>query len=56
MVMAEGVCVVKQTRRALYRHWLLAEGEEASVRALLARAARPVTEITNSLEELRSRC
>ena len=27
MVMAEGVCVVKQTRRALYRHWQLAEGE-----------------------------
>ena len=42
MVMAEGVCVVKQTLRALYRHWLLAEGEEVSVRALLARAARLV--------------
>ncbi len=27
MVMAEGVCVVKQTRRALYRHWQLAESE-----------------------------
>ena len=47
MVMAEGVCVVKQTGRALYRHWLLAEGEEgAPVRPLLARAARLTTEIT----------
>ena len=46
MVMAEGVCVVKQTRRALYRHWQLADGESATVRALLARAARLVTEIT----------
>jgi NADH-quinone oxidoreductase subunit F len=46
MVMAEGVCVVKQTRRALYRHWQLTEGEDTTVRALLARAARLVTEIT----------
>ena len=46
MVLAEGVCVVKQTRRALYRHWQLAEGESAPVRALLVRAARLVTEIT----------
>ena len=47
MVMAEGVCVVKQTGLALYRHWLLAEGDEgASVRPLLARAARLTTEIT----------
>ena len=46
MVMAEGVCVVKQTGRALYRHWQLAEGEAAPVRALLARAARLTTEIT----------
>lgn len=46
MVLAEGVCVVKQTRRALYRHWLLAEGEAAPVRGLLARAARLTTEIT----------
>ncbi len=46
MVMAEGVCVVKQTRRALYRHWLLADGEAAPVRGLLARAARLTTEIT----------
>jgi len=46
MVLAEGVCVVKQTRRALYRHWQLAEGEATPVRALLARAARLVTEIT----------
>ena len=46
MVMAPGVCVVKQTGRALYRHWLLAEGEAAPVRAMLARAARLTTEIT----------
>ncbi len=46
MVMAEGVCVVKQTRRALYRHWQLAESEAAPVRGLLARGARLVTEIT----------
>ena len=46
MVMAEGVCVVKQTGRALYRHWQLAEGEAAPVRGLLARAARLATEIT----------
>ncbi len=46
MVMADGVCVVKQTRRALYRHWLLAEGKEQAVRSLLARAARLTTSIT----------
>ena len=46
MVMAAGVCVVKQTRRALYRHWQLAEGEAPAVRGLLARAARLTTEIT----------
>jgi PAS domain S-box-containing protein len=46
MVMAAGVCILKQTRRAVYRHWQLAEGEEAPVRGLLARAARLVTEIT----------
>ena len=45
MAMAEGVCVVKQTGRALYRHWQLAP-EDAPVRGLLARAARLVTEIT----------
>ncbi len=45
MVMADGVCMVKQTQRALYRHWQLAEGEAAPVRALLARAARLATEI-----------
>jgi NADH-quinone oxidoreductase subunit F len=45
MVMAEGVCVVRQTRRALYRHWLLADAE-ASARPVLARAARLTTEIT----------
>ena len=37
MVLAEGVCMVKQTRRALYRHWKLAEGE-ASAGAQLAGA------------------
>jgi NADH-quinone oxidoreductase subunit F len=46
MVLAPGVCMVKQTRRALYRHWLLAEGEAAPVRGLLARTARLVTEVT----------
>ena len=46
MVQAEGVCVVKATRRALYRHWQLADDEEASVRGVLARAARLVAEIT----------
>lgn len=46
MVMADGVCVVKQTRRALYRHWKLAEGQPAAVRGLLARVARLTTEIT----------
>ena len=46
MVMAEGVCVVKQTRRALYQHWQLAEGEAKPERGLLARAARLTTEIT----------
>ncbi len=49
MVVAEGACIVRQTRRALYHHWQLAEGEEAPVRALLARAARLVTEITIGL-------
>jgi NADH-quinone oxidoreductase subunit F len=46
MVLADGVCIVKKTGRALYRHWQIAEGETAPVRALLARAARLVTEIT----------
>ena len=46
MVMAGGVCMVKQTRRALYRHWLLSEGQETHIRGLLARAARLTTEIT----------
>ena len=46
MVMAAGVCVVKQTGRALYRHWQNAEGEAAPVRPLLARAARLATEIS----------
>ena len=46
MVMAAGVCVVKQTGLALYRHWQIAEGEAPPVRALLARAARLATEIS----------
>ena len=46
MVMAPAGCVVKQTRRALYRHWLLAEGEAAPVRGMLARVARLTTKIT----------
>ena len=46
MVMAQGVCIVKATGRALYRHWLLADGDAAAVRPLLARAARLTTEIT----------
>ena len=53
MVMAEGVCLVEQTRRALYRYWQLAEGEPASIRALLAHAARLVAEITVSRGEMR---
>jgi NADPH-dependent glutamate synthase beta subunit-like oxidoreductase/NADH:ubiquinone oxidoreductase subunit F (NADH-binding)/formate hydrogenlyase subunit 6/NADH:ubiquinone oxidoreductase subunit I len=46
MMMAEGVCLVEQTRRALYRYWQLADNEPAAVRALLARVARLVAEIT----------
>ncbi len=46
MVITGDVCIVKQTRRSLYRHWQLSEGEDAAVRSLLARAARLVTEIT----------
>ena len=47
MVMAEGVCLLRQTGRALYRYWQLADNAEAaSVRPILARAARLVTEIT----------
>lgn len=49
MLITGDVCIVKQTRRALYRHWQLSEGEETPVRALLARAARLVTEITLGL-------
>ena len=46
MVLADGVCLLRQTRRALYRHWLLAEDEAPEVRGLLARAARITTEIS----------
>jgi NADH-quinone oxidoreductase subunit F len=46
MMMAEGVCLVEQTRRALYRYWQLADNEPTAVRALLARVARLVAEIT----------
>jgi len=45
MVVAEGVCLVEQTRRALYRTWQLAENEPAAIRSLLARSARLVAEI-----------
>ena len=45
-VMAEGVCLVKQTGRALYRHWQLADNETSPVRALLARAARLASEVS----------
>ncbi|MBP0464199.1 FAD-dependent oxidoreductase [Roseomonas sp. PWR1] len=46
MVLPPGTCMVKQTRRALYRHWQLAEDEAAPVRGMLARAARLATEVT----------
>ena len=46
MVMAQGVCVVKRTCLALYRHWQLAENETTAVRAVLAKAARLGSEIT----------
>ena len=45
MVMADGVCMVKQAGRALYRSWLLADEGDAAVHGLLARAARLVAEI-----------
>ena len=41
LVTADSTAVVKQTRRALYRHWLLAEGEAASVRGLLDASPAP---------------
>ena len=46
LVTADSASVVKQTRRALYRHWQLADGEVAPVRGLLVRAARLTTELT----------
>lgn len=46
MMLAEGVCIVEQTRRSLYRYWQLADQEPAAVRTLLARVARLVAEIT----------
>jgi NADH-quinone oxidoreductase subunit F len=46
MVMAEGVCVVKQTGLAIYKYWQLADGEPAHIRGLLARGARLVSEIS----------
>lgn len=46
MVIAGGACMVKQTRRALYKHYLLAEGKDKHVRGLLARAARITASIT----------
>ncbi|HEX8986943.1 MAG TPA: FAD-dependent oxidoreductase [Rhodocyclaceae bacterium] len=38
-------CLVDLTRDALYRHWKMAEGSDRATRALLARAARLVTQI-----------
>ncbi len=47
MVMADGACLLRQTRRALYRHWQLADTTDgAPVRPLLARAGRLVAEMT----------
>jgi NADPH-dependent glutamate synthase beta subunit-like oxidoreductase/NADH:ubiquinone oxidoreductase subunit F (NADH-binding)/formate hydrogenlyase subunit 6/NADH:ubiquinone oxidoreductase subunit I len=46
MMLAEGVCLVEQTRRALYRYWQLADNEPPPVRTLLARVARLVAEVT----------
>ncbi|MHB1360203.1 MAG: FAD-dependent oxidoreductase [Rhodocyclaceae bacterium] len=53
MVLAEGVCLVEQTRRALYRYWQLAEHEAPPIRSLLARVARLVADITVGRGELR---
>ncbi|MFH1057585.1 MAG: FAD-dependent oxidoreductase [Pseudomonadota bacterium] len=44
-VLTEGECIVDQTRRALYRFWQLSEDQTRPARALLAKAARMVTEI-----------
>ena len=41
MVMAEGVCMVKQTGRALYRHWQLADNETSPVRGLAGPSGPP---------------
>ena len=47
MVMAEGACLLRQTRRAVYRHWQLADNAEGDpVRPLSARAGRLVAELT----------
>ena len=47
MVMAEGACLLADARRALYRHWQLADNAEGDpVRPLLARAGRLVAELT----------
>jgi NADH-quinone oxidoreductase subunit F len=46
MVSQDCQSVVAQTRRALYRHWQLAEGESSVLRGLLVRAARLAAEIT----------
>ena len=45
-VLEEGTCMVDQTRKALYRYWLLSEHEQIEARTLIARATRMVTEIT----------
>ena len=44
-VLEEGTCMVDQTRKALYRYWLLSEHEQIEARTLIARATRMVTEI-----------
>jgi NADPH-dependent glutamate synthase beta subunit-like oxidoreductase/NADH:ubiquinone oxidoreductase subunit F (NADH-binding)/formate hydrogenlyase subunit 6/NADH:ubiquinone oxidoreductase subunit I len=44
-VIGKNQCIVDLTREALYRHWKLAEGSDRATRALLARAARLVTQI-----------
>ena len=44
-VIGKNQCLVELTRNALYRHWKLAEGYDRAERALLARAARLVTQI-----------
>jgi|GEM_PF-321301 len=44
-IIEEGACLVDLTRRALQRYWRLSESEPRPARAMLARAARLVTEV-----------